>query len=52
METCEYMFYKCKNLIKANLSNLNTSNVKSMEKMFQDCSNLKEVDLSNLNNIK
>ena len=51
MESCEYMFYNCKNLIKANLSNLNTSNVKSMEKMFQNCSNLKEVDLSNLNNI-
>jgi len=51
LESCEYMFYKCKNLIKANLSNLDTSNVKSMEKMFLDCSNLKEVDLSNLNNI-
>ena len=50
MENCEYMFYNCKNLITVNLSNLNTSNVKSMEKMFQNCSNLKEVDLSNLNN--
>jgi len=40
------MFYGCRNLISLDLSNFDTSNVRSMYYMFDACSNLKTLDLS------
>ena len=43
------MFYKCSSLIKLNISNFNTTNVKDMSCMFCKCNSLEDLDLSNFN---
>ena len=48
----DHMFSECKKLKKINLSNFNTSNVKSMSNMFTNCENLISIDLSNFDTSK
>ena len=43
-----YGFYNCNNITAIDMTNLNTSNVKSMKSMFYDCDTLKEVDMGDL----
>ena len=43
-----YMFRKCSNITEINLSNFNTSKIKSMNRMFTSCSSLTSLDLSNI----
>ena len=43
-----YMFYGCSGLTSLDISNLDTSNVTSMEAMFGGCSSLTSLDISNL----
>ena len=43
------MFSDCDNIIEIDLSNFDTSSVKSMQKMFYKCSSLISIDFSNLN---
>lgn len=47
-ESMVNMFYKCYDLEKVDLQNLNTSNVKSMYQMFRSCASLKSLDLSKM----
>ena len=42
-----YMFNGCKLLIKINLSNFNTNNLKDMSFMFNHCETLEELDFYN-----
>lgn len=51
-ESMVNMFYKCYDLEKVDLQNLNTSNVKSMYQMFRSCASLKTLDLSKLDTSK
>lgn len=49
----DYLFYRCSKLETiSGLSNLNTSNVTTMEYMFYMCDSLKSIDLSNFNTSK
>ena len=48
IDTCENMFKGCKNITKIDLTNFNTSNVKSMSYMFYGCSSLSSLILTNL----
>ena len=41
------MFSKCKSINSLNLSNFDTSKVKTMSNMFSECSSLTSIDLSN-----
>lgn len=41
-----YMFYYCTNLVTADLSGLDTSNVTSFHSMFDGCKKLETADLS------
>ena len=47
-----HMFYNCSSLIKIDLSEFNTINVKNMSFMFCGCSSLKSLDLSSFNTSK
>ena len=47
-----YMFYYCTNLVTADLSGLDTSNVTSFLSMFDGCKKLETVDLSGLQTSK
>ena len=38
-----YIFSRCENLVKVDLSNFNTSNVNDMSFMFNECNKLKEI---------
>ena len=49
MNDCSFMFYKCSNITKIDLSSFDTQNVTDMRKMFFGCNNLKEIDLSTFN---
>lgn len=51
-ESMTDMFYKCYELEKVDLQNLNTSNVKSMYQMFRECASLKTLDLSKMDTSK
>ena len=51
-ESMVEMFYKCYDLEKVDLQNLNTSNVKSMYQMFRECASLKTLDLSKMDTSK
>ena len=51
-ESMVNMFYKCYDLEKVDLQNLNTSNVKSMYQMFRSCASLKSLDLSKMDTSK
>ena len=44
---CYRMFYGCSNIYEMDLSNFNTSKVKSMEHMLYGCSSLISINLSN-----
>jgi len=46
IKDCSYMFYKCSNLTKIDLSSFNTKNVINMSKMFYCCNNLENINLS------
>ena len=46
LTSTNYMFYNCNHLIKADLSSLNTSQVKKMVEMFYGCNNLQNINLS------
>jgi len=54
LENCNYMFYECKKIISADLSNFDLSKVESIENMFSTCESLVYINLnnSNTNNIK
>ena len=41
------MFVSCRSLTSLNLSNFNTSNVKSMTSLFDYCTSLTSLDISN-----
>ena len=47
-----HMFYDCSSLIKIDLSEFNTINIKNMSFMFCCCSSLKSLDLSSFNTSK
>ena len=47
IKDCGFMFYNCKNIIKIDLSNFNSSNVVNMEKMFFLCTNLININFLN-----
>ena len=49
INSSECMFRKCSNITEINLSNFNTSQVKSMSYMFSRCPSLISLDLSNFN---
>ena len=51
-EFMDNLFYKCFSLKIVNLSNINTSKVKSMKNMFYECSSLKTLNLSNFDTSK
>ena len=42
-----FLFYKCENLVRLDLSNFNTKKVKSMDNMFGECKSLISINLSN-----
>lgn len=44
-----YWFYSCSNLTSVDTTNLDTSNVASMNSMFSNCYNLTDIDVSNWN---
>ena len=48
LEDCSNMFKELKNITKINLSNFNSSKVKSMLNMFFNCESLTSIDISNL----
>ena len=52
LTTTDHMFYDCSSLIKIDLSEFNTINVKNMGFMFCLCSSLKSLDLSSFNTSK
>ena len=43
----QYMFYQCSDITEMDLSNFDTSLVKSMTRMFGDCSSLTSINLTN-----
>ena len=47
-----YMFYGCSSLTSINLSNFNTSQVKSINNMFDGCVNLEYINLKNFLELK
>ena len=49
IKDCGFMFFKCRQLTKIDLSNFNTANAINMERMFCCCENLIELNLSNFN---
>ena len=42
-----YMFFRCEELIKLDLSSFNTKNVETMDSMFYGCIKLASLDLAN-----
>ena len=48
INTCEYMFHGLRNIIEADLSNFDSSQVISMAYMFEDCTNLKRIDFGEI----
>ena len=52
LTSTDHMFYNCSSLIKIDLSEFNTINVKNMSFMFCGCSSLKSLDLSSFNTSK
>ena len=50
--SCYYMFSKCNNLTKLNLSNFNTGNITNMCGMFSECYFLIKLDVSNFDTSK
>ena len=52
LTNCDQMFYDCRSLTSINLSNFDTSNVRSMNYMFSDCRSLTSINLSNFDTSK
>ena len=52
IKDCVRLFYQCKNIISADLSNFNSSNVDYTIFMFGGCENLMYINLSNFNTSK
>ena len=46
IKDCSFMFYNCKNIIKLDLSSLETDNVTNMSYMFYGCSKITDLNLS------
>ena len=44
-----HMFFGCKNIIKLDFSNFDTSQVTNMSNMFYNCNSLKKINLANFN---
>ena len=49
LNSTNYMFHKCENIINIDLSHFNSSYVTNMCGMFEKCHNLKEIKFDNLN---
>ena len=49
LNSCEYMFFRLNNILSIDISNFDSSNVKSMSHMFRHCNLLKSLDLDKLN---
>ena len=49
LDSCESMFWQCKEITEINLSNFNTSKVTNMKRFFSYCSSLTSLDLTNFN---
>jgi hypothetical protein len=49
MTTLQYMFYSCKQLLRADTSRFVNENITSVANMYASCSVLEEINLSNLN---
>ena len=49
INSCKQMFYNVKNILEIDLSNFDTSDVKTMFQMFSGCSNLKKINFGNIN---
>ena len=49
LNSTNYMFYKCRNIIKIDLSSFNSKYVTNMCGMFEKCDNLKDINLKNIN---
>jgi surface protein len=47
LNSTNYMFLKCKNIIELDLSHFNTNNVTNMSGMLQTCESLKKLNLTN-----
>ena len=52
VSNCDYLFFKCKNIIEIDFSYFDTSEVTSMQHMLEECESLKSINLSNLNTEK
>ena len=52
LNSTNYMFYKCRNIIKIDLSNFNSKYVTNMCGMFEKCDNLKDINFKNINTSK
>ena len=48
IQSFDFMFFKCENIIYIDLSNFNTSNVTSMNYMFAGCKNLELINFGNI----
>ena len=49
LDSCESMFWQCKEITEINLSNFNTSKVTNMKRFFSFCSSLTSLDITNFN---
>lgn len=49
IDSMEYLFSKCENLIKVELEGFGTAHIKNMESMFADCNRLESINLTKLN---
>ncbi len=49
IKDCSYMFNKCNNIKRIDLSSFDSSNAMNMSYMFSECYNLNEIILNNLN---
>ena len=48
IDFCDFMFFKCRNIIYMDLSNFNASKVKSMNYMLAGCTNLELINFGNI----
>ena len=49
LKDCSYMFNECKQIVKINFSNFDSSEVTTMEKMFYNCRGLIKINFKNFN---
>ena len=48
----DYMFFGCKNIIEIDLSEFNTENIINMASMFDNCVNLEKINFGNIDTSK